>query len=467
MERAVLEPGDKRTGVFIHAEDERAPCVVGALWVDEERGVLAEIPYIAQAGDQFATPTRWFGLGLDRTPRNLVFRSEDLSVSLFECRTISTVTGSHLDIGRLRVKEAVFAEQLDDIDDPLRVTKLVSHIDGLGGWSNLTSVKQEFEPIGSRHHRAGTRVRYTIESAQGFSWLQGAARMRLVTDWRDGGSDDPGIHLIDDTVVESRFKEPRPVADHLAEHRKFRDLFSLIIGTGAYFRGHTVRDRRLGVMTFDQKVKGAPYQPLLAAGTVAEHYRPRPDRNEENWPMLAIVDLTPQALTWWAQKYNSSQRFVLPTTAALRRTRGYSEDRIINAAMSIEAIGPVLGPVQGEGPTLARKKPTIATHFLRALENVEVDPTPLATSTVDLARALADTYNTVKHADRGDFPDGLVQYYAGRLSLVLSRMAILGRLPGAGGSVKRYAKSDQVERLFEGMKVDGIRVKAGEFSTTP
>ncbi|WP_413231918.1 hypothetical protein [Micromonospora rifamycinica] len=64
--------------------------------------------------------------------------------------------------------------------------------------------------------------------------------MRLVTHWGQRGAGRRGISISDETVLESRFREPQPVSRHLAEHRKFRDLLSLILGSGSYFTGHTV-----------------------------------------------------------------------------------------------------------------------------------------------------------------------------------------------------------------------------------
>ncbi|MFI5849120.1 hypothetical protein ACIA8B_24100 [Micromonospora chalcea] len=462
-----LEPGDKRTGVFIHAENEDAPCVVGALWIDPRLGVLAEIPYIGFGTDQFAVPSQWFRQ--EQAPKNLLFRSENLQISLFGCRNTGAVEGSYLDLGRLRIQEAVFAERTGNIDDELRVTTLVSHIDGLAKWSGLSSVKWESERIGVPRQRRGNRIRYTVESSQGLNWLQGTARMTLKTHWKHDGKTRPGIHLTDDTVLESRFREPRPVSDHLVEHRKFRNLMSLILGTGARFLGHSIRDQRFGVRTLDGKIHGADYERLITASTVADHYAQSSGAEASDWPILATKDLSPESLSWWAREYDNSRRFILPIASTMQRSNVFAEDRVVNASMSIEALGAALGPIEGEEPTLAGKKKaqTTATYFYRIIESVGIDTSQIADGSVELARALADTYNTIKHADRGDFPEGLHTIYAARLSLMLIRMAIVQRLPGARAAVGRYSNSWPVRRIIEGMKDNGVSVQSGRFCTSP
>jgi hypothetical protein len=251
------------------------------------------------------------------------------------------------------------------------------------------------------------------------------------------------------------------------EHRKFRDLMSLILGTGARFLGHSIRDQRFGLQTLDGKIHGADYERLIAARTVVDHYTPTSEPGTSNWPILSTKDLSPEDFTWWARQYDNSRRFILPSASTLQRSNMLAEDRVVNASMSIEALGAALGPVKGEGPTLAGTNRTTATYFYRIIETVGIDVSPIAGGSVELARALADTYNTIKHADRGDFPDGLHSIYAGRLSLMLIRMAIVQRLPSAEAAVARYAKSWPVRRIIEDMKADGVRVQAGRFCTSP
>ena len=464
MGKPALKPGDKRTGVFIHAESKDAPCVVGSMWIDPKLGVLAEIPYIEFGTEQFAVPADWFGN--EKAPSNLLFRSENLHVSLFGCRTIRSVRGSHLDIGRLRAREAVFAERVGNIDDQLLVTKVISRIEGLAEWSDLSSIDWTTEPVVGTGTR-GKRIVYTVQSSQGFEWPQGAARMRIVTHWTQAEGGGPGIHLLDDTILESRFPKPVPVEDHLVEHRKFRDLLSMVVGPGVRFVEHFVRDRRFGIRMLDGKVRGADYERLIPASTISEQHRDTSPTSD--WPVITSKTLTALDLEWWAREYDRSRRFVLPVASMLQRSSAFAEDKVINASMSIEALGAVLGPISGEAPTLIGNsaRPSTATYFYRIIESLDIDASRVASNRIELARAMANTYNTIKHPDRGDFPDGFHSIYTGKLALILARMAILQRLPRAGVAAAEYAKGWQVIRILDGMKADGVEVSAGKFVTSP
>ncbi|GID26982.1 hypothetical protein Abr02nite_19650 [Paractinoplanes brasiliensis] len=450
--------------MFIHAEGTDHQCVVGSIWVDPKLGVLAEIPYIEFGTEQFAVPANWFNN--DKPPSSLLFRSEDLHVSLYGCRVIRTVKGTHLDIGRLRAREAVFAERTGETESQLLVTKMVSRIDGLAAWSDLSSIDYTTELI----DRAGPRrmrVRYTLEPNKGLEWNQGSARMSIWTHWTQADGSGRGIHLADDVILVSRFPKPSPVDMHLSEHRKFRDLLSILSGPGVRFVEHFVRDHGFGMRMLDGKTRGAAYERVISAGTIAENSQEAVPTSD--WPIIASKDFAASDLEWWAMEYDRSRRSILPVASILQRPHFFAEDKVINCSMSIEALGSNLGNTSGEGPTLSGRgaRPTTSTYFYRVIEALDIDVSAVAADRIELARAMASTYNTIKHPDRGDFPDAFHSIYAGKLSLALARMAILQRLPNAGTNVAKYAKGWQISRIFDDMKANGIEVMAGRFISTP
>ncbi|MBM2618682.1 hypothetical protein JIG36_24290 [Actinoplanes sp. LDG1-06] len=460
MRKSALEPGDKRTGIFIYADGVAHQCVVGSIWIDRKLGVLAEIPYIEFGTEQFVVPASWFNN--DIAPSSLLFRSEDLYVSLYDCRVIRSVKGTHLDIGRLRAREAVFAERTGQADSRLLVTKMVSRIDGLAAWSNLSSIDWSTELV----DRAGPRkmrVDYTVQSNRGFEWEQGPARMSIATHWTQSDATGRGIHLADDAILESRFPKPSPVDRHLAEHRKFRDLLSILAGPGVRFVEHFVRDQGFGIRMLDGKIRGAAYERIICAGTISENSQDAVPTSD--WPIVASKNLDASDLEWWSKEYDSSRRSILPVASILQRPHTFAEDKVINCSMSVEALGIALGSAFGEEPTLTSvsARPTTSTYFYRVIDALDIDVSAVAESRIEFARAMASNYNTIKHPDRGDFPDALHSIYAGKISLALARMAILQRLPSAGGTVAKYAKGWQVSRIFDGMKADGVEVVAGKF----
>ncbi|MEV4624895.1 hypothetical protein AB0J90_01205 [Micromonospora sp. NPDC049523] len=459
MANRSLDVGVKHSGIFIHSENESAPFVVGTLWLDENRGVIAEIPYISSASDQFETPTRWFRVR--KPPANLVFRTEDLEISLFGCTFSRAMSGSHLNIGGLRAREAVLHERIGEIDDPLTISVLGSQMDGLADWTRLSSVSWGSEWI-QDEHGGRRRLNYTIERQDGLTWYQGEARMTLTSHWGPNDDTRSGIHLDDVVVLLSKFRTPRPVADHLAEHRKFRDLLSLIYGTGAHFRKHEIRDRGFPFQTLDGKIHGAENHQVICAATIQDHYRPESSRNAHNFPILSISDVSSSTLSEWAMRYHDWRRLILPVAGVLRRSGLLVEEIVINTSMSIEAIGQKLGRMPNEQATYGSgaNRPTTATYYYRTARAVGLDTSPISCPDAELSRALADIYNTIKHPDRGDFPNPIVTHFAGRIMLLLARLALMKLLLPDGAAVDRFVKSWTVRRVFEDMERNSVTVDA-------
>jgi hypothetical protein len=148
----------------------------------------------------------------------------------------------------------------------------------------------------------------------------------------------------------------------------------------------------------------------------------------------------------------------------LQRSSRFGEDIVINASMSVEAIGGAIGSVDGETSTYNNNRPTTATHFYRLISHAGLDVSDVSNATTDMASALANVYNTIKHANRGDFPDAIHTIYAGRLALLLVRLALMKRLVSDGTAVVKFIDSWGVKKLFSDMKADGLSVdRSGHF----
>jgi hypothetical protein len=184
------------------------------------------------------------------------------------------------------------------------------------------------------------------------------------------------------------------------------------------------------------------------------------------WAILPVEKVSPRLLAAWAKARAQAQRIVAPTVSVLGRSGLFAEDIVISTAMSVEALGSRLGPVANEPASLAKKRPTTA-YFFRAIVTSGVDCSPIASSGLELARALADIYNTIKHADRGNFPDGLHTHYAGAISLLIVRLATIRFILGADLAVREYASGWRSQRLFDDAKSDRLAVKSGKFETLP
>jgi hypothetical protein len=457
----VLNPGEKHVGVLIHTEDENSPYVPAQLWLDAKFGVMAEVPFMVNQ-PQFTAATRWFRER--KPPQNLLFRGNKLNVSLFNCTFTRLTDGTYIGVSRVRAGEAVLHERVGAIDEPLLLTSLSSTIDGLADWSGLSSVRWDSEMVTGELGRRHRRVVYTVEPQDGTMWPQGDARMLITTDWRHGQPNAKGIHLDDRVVLQSRFPTPRPVAHHLAEQRKFRDLLTINLGTGGHFHHHHVRDQCFPTLMLTGRIGGTEDHQLLSRSTLTEHPHPPADIGRD---FVLIPSLLPStAFIKWARDYDGLKRVILPAVSVLRRAQPFAEDKVLSASMSIEALGVYLGPAVGEDTTYGRgNRATTATNFYRVIKHSHIDFSAIASSDTDVAKAMAGVYNTVKHADKGDFPDPVHTYYAGRIALLLVRIAVMRHLTGDIPAIKQFADSWTVTQIFHAMQQNAVAIDAaGKFA---
>jgi hypothetical protein len=454
----VLRPNEKHSGIFLYGPDE-SQTVSGSIWLDPDEGVVAEIPFL-DLGDGSAQVRRWFE---DRRPPSTVlFLGDQKRISLFAASFARYSMGSPVSIGRLRFECAVDGEYTGSIADHLTVSSLTSELDALAYWTRLTSIDMNVEHEESRQD--DVKVTYSVSAQRGLEWLQDDAKMSLQSSWRPDREAGRGVHFDDLAILKSRFKKPRPINDHLQHHIYFRDFLALIHGCGIYFRRHTVRDRKFPFMTLDRTIHGAESVTLISNRTIADRGHPEPKQGDLFLPILTSQSVTPTLLTRWARNYDEWSRCILPLVGVLRRSGLFAEDILVNASMSVEAAAHMVGRVSGESATYTRTgRPTTATHFYRLLAFSQVDFSEVSASNEDSAYALADTYNSVKHADRGPFPEFAFTYFAGRLALVLARVSMARLLAPGNPDIDAFASSWAVGRILHHMKEQRVRIDSQAF----
>ncbi|MHA7263737.1 hypothetical protein ACX80W_11110 [Arthrobacter sp. TMN-37] len=146
------------------------------------------------------------------------------------------------------------------------------------------------------------------------------------------------------------------------------------------------------------------------------------------------------------------------------------EDHIVNASVSLEAAGRLLGQTEGESETYkpGSTHPTTATFVYRSITAVGVDWSELSTSNLHLARAIASNYNDVKHPSRGAMPPAEHTYVAGKVALMIVRLLTLRLADPTLTSVKAYGDSHafkQYKRNVRGMGV--FAGSLGKFEDVP
>ncbi|MBD3933128.1 hypothetical protein IF129_16415 [Streptomyces chumphonensis] len=410
------------TGMLVDGID-GTPYVAATLRLSETNGAQVEVPYLDFPGEsQFGSTAEWFNS--EEPPSNLLLMSLDGDISLYGCRysghTVNYPRG--IGVGRVTPSELVLHGRDGDFHDQLEVKEFRSRIDGLIDWTRYGSIRRKTDQDDQGRVQ---RVTIEIASLDGSQWRQGASMMKISGDWNV----DPArnsVNVTEGVSLVSTFECPKPVLQHLAEHRKVSALLSFIFGCATYFRRHDIKDSRFNAKTLDGSVVETPFYQLVSRGTVKEHSKPSPSRKRLQSPLVEFSKVGSNGLENWSTCYDTWVRFIHPAVSALNRPGAIIENLVISAAMSMEAAANLIGPVDGESPTCRRNgSPTTATYMYRCLVETGWDWSALCSSVVGLAQAIANNYNTIKHFDRGQFPDPTETHLVSSVTALAVRMLAL------------------------------------------
>lgn len=456
MDIELLGLGQTIAGLLIDGDD-ATPYTGATLKLEPDRGVVIEIPYFERDDkNQFSHVNDWF---MTRTPpKNMYLKTLDGEIGLFGNRWRGHATKGHASLGKVMPGETLLGPCEAPLDEPLVLTEVCSQIDGLQAWTRLKSVSHVSKTDSSNLIRA---VDVNIAVAESESWTQGDATLRFQTDWKTKYPEENkegGLHIDDRTVLVSTFPEERPFADHLVEHRKVADLLSLLSGGPIHFRQHRVSAKSIVFRTIGGSIyQQSPRIPLISAATVREFDAPRPPTTDLNWMLSDFEQVGATGLERWAAGYEKWKRFILPAAGVFGRRGLYFEDVIVSLSSSIEAAGQIMGLRPGEEDTYWRNRPTTSTYVYRCLEMLGIDWGTTASNFQALARAVANTYNDIKHADRGDFPHPDVQYVVSVVLRYMARLLALHIVDDTGGLLSTFREERALLRLHNILEQSGIK----------
>lgn len=455
-----LTLGDRLTGHLVDGVPD-TPYQAAILDLSEQYGVRLEVPYVSydEAG-QFKHVQEWFRD--EGAPTNLVLHTADGPISFFGNRWTghSENMGRNVSLGKLSPAETVLASREGNLADELRVQTVRSRLDGLNEWTRLTATTDERET--DDEHRVQA-VTYRLRSPEEVQWRHGDATLSLRAEWRVAEHTDGynrAVELSDNVVLESRFDDgPRSFFDHFVAQRKVASLLVFLYGRQISFREHKVQDERFASRTMDGRIYNHPFVELISERTVRERFTPVPARKELGRAIAHLQQIGPEGLSEWSAKYDAWSRFILPSAGVLSRKRAFIEDRVISTSMSLEAAGDIIGERAGEGATYnGRGRRTTATNIYRCLDLLQVSWGDYVASNVGLARVIANNYNDVKHADRGDFPNSEHTYLVSSINSLLVRLVAL-HLTGKGDELLApYRKGDELWDLQQRFDSVGVQV---------
>lgn len=443
-----LKFGQTVAGLLIDGVD-GTPYTGATLRMDHGRGVVVEVPYIQydQTG-QFTHVDEWFQ---KRTPpENLILETPSGAVGLYGIRWQGTSVRSGVSLGRLRPSETLLGQYEGPLEEPFKVREARSEIDGLREWTRFYGIDSESERDEDGLTQ-GLVVR--VRSGGEATWQQGEATMKLITQWRtDHPEEDPhgGLNIAERVVLTSSFPTPRPFTDHLTEQRKVVSLVTLLAGRPVHFRRHQVADELIVMRSMGSTILARPREDLISRHTVRDFEQAKPKRNDFDGFLAQLAEIGETGLTTWAEQHELWRRFILPAVGVFGRERAFTEDVIISTSMSIEAAGQLIGKRDGEEPTYNKYGGiTTATNVYRCLHILEVQWGSIAPSYISLARAVANTYNEIKHFDRGEFPDAPVSHLISVITRMIVRLLTLHIIDSSGVLLKEHREDGALWKVQE------------------
>lgn len=425
----------------------------------EPNGPVIEIPYIrGDATKQFEPVEKWFS---SRTPpENMILKTADGEICLFEIQWSghSVKVSDGLSLGKLRPTEIVLRRREAKLTDPLLVTEVRSHIDGLKEWSRFTAINHESE---TNEKGLVRKVVVEIESIAKVTWQQGGATMTVQTDWRTAnpeGVDDGSFNIFEWVVIETKFEKPQRFFDHLVEHRKVLQLLVLVFGSPIHFRKHQVRDETFAFRLNGGKLVHYPFTELVSRRTVHEYAEKPPTKEDLQRPLFHLPQIGGEGMAQWAGEYEKWQRFILPSTAILGRRGVYIEDLIVSLSMSLEAAGNIIGHREGEDETYRGKSKTTSTYVYRCLHLLDLDWGDRVDSLIGLARATANSYNGTKHYNKGEMPDDDETFLISQVLRKVVRLLTLHIIDPSGALLKSAREDGSLWRIRDMFVVNELHI---------
>lgn len=456
-----LELGDSLTGLLIDGIRE-TPYVGATLKVADSGGVLVEIPYLSRhEAPQFANVNEWFSE--KSPPTNMIMRTPEGTLTMFDVAWSGHSEnwgGGQASLGKLRPHEVVLARREGPLDEPLTISEMHSYVDGLSRWTRARAIATESETDVENKVQSVT-IRMT--GGTFLQWQQGDTLMELRSHWTHSPTSDglASVTTLHDSVtLVSRFSSgSMPFWEHFVEQRKLANLLTFVFGNSISFRRHQIRDERFPArLGGNGDVYDLPLRELLSRNTFRERTRPVPTTDELGEPLVPFVAIGDEGLAAWSRKYKTWSRFIVPSLGVLSRQEAFIEDFVLSTSLSLEAAGLLLGVKGEEETTYWRRKPTTATYAYRCLHEIgQVWPARIE-SVVGLARAIANNYNDLKHADRGEFPDQVHSYLVSRVSQLVVRALALN-LTGPSAELRGFIQqSAEMSRISEAFAVNHLSI---------
>lgn len=445
-----LRPGQTRPGVLLDGQ-ENTPVVVCNLTYEQGRGPLVEVAYIP-GNPQFATAEVWIR---DQTPpASLWFEDPEGSVTLTGLRWRGN-RGTHVSVGRLDARVAILGRARELAPD-YRIHSVTSQIDGLHEFAG-------FESISTQHDRVGgyTRTTVTLHAKDEVSLQHDGVTYRIHST-TPGSTSGRQVEVRADAVIETIKPDGATVEEHVEAQWPVRALLTLAFGTPLFWRGHQLLDDQFPTWMVGGRPRRPMHVPLLFERTVRDIEHPAADWRQLALAMFRLSDVGTQGLSHWLKLYADPlfSRAVEPTVEVINGGAGdFVEPRLALTMFALETLGYYLDEQR-------TPKGRLAHHIERCMDVPGVDWSELAKAQ-EIAHALANVSNDLKHPDRGRRPDGVEMSLAADLGVLILRLKFAHLLGVDDSVIQRFRTLVPFRTAITAFNRNGVSIRGGRLTREP
>lgn len=422
------------------------------LTYEEAQGPLIEIVYVS--GDpHFGAAQTWFK-ERENPPIALWFQDPDGVVTLTGVRWRG-YRGHPVTVGRLDARVAIFGRPRELVPE-YRVKSLRSTIDGLHQFTGFKSITTDYE------RRDGSwRTSVIVHATDHFSVQHGNFKYRLCATTPGTAIEGVEFSARGDAVIETESDAGATVDEHLVAQWPIRALLLLAYGVPLFWRGHHLQDDQFPLWMLNGEARDPEFVPVLLQRTVRDHEQPAAQSKDLLLPLFQLDHLGAERFLRWLEMYADPafRRAVEPTVEVLNGAAGaFVEPRLTLVSHALEALGYFLDQKRTRHERLQHQ-------VQRCLRVPGVDWSPLGTEE-QIAEALANTTNDMKHPDRGHRPDGVEMGLAADLGVLALRLQFAYMLGIDSTAIQKYTTSRAFRDTVEAFLLNGITISRRRFHRT-
>lgn len=433
-----LSASQVRVGYLIDGRKE-TPFQAATLTYDAGQGPVLTIPYVL-GSPQFAETEKWF---VDRKdmPESLLFWDGDGMVTLLGLRW-----GGHsfaqAAVGRVVPRTVIFGRPRK-LKSQYTVRRLTSRIDGLQQFTQFTS-------IGVDYRGAGALATATVNPTDEVHWRHAGFSYAIKATAPWSGAHGQSFTAEAGSIIESSRDRRASVEDHIRAQRPVRALLILAFGAQLSWRDHWISDRQFPIWFLDGSTADGHLVQVHARQTVAEAENSEPKSANFISPLFHLNDLDSSGLSRWFRLYGDPvfRRAIEPAVEVINGASRFLEPQLLMTAMGLEAMGHYRDPQR-------RSRVSFESQIKRCVDATRFDFTRVG-SNKGIARALARTYNDLKHPDRDSRPDGYELSLLTPLALLILRMQLFDLLRLPSRLRTQFEASNSVYHALEPFKLNGV-----------